>query len=95
MQPVSGLQWSNIAATVAATATLFSGACTLVRVIFPANATGTVTFYDSASGTTATSLAALPCTSGSIPSSIEIGAQMKTGLTYTSGGTSNMIVLYR
>lgn len=94
MQPTSGYQWSYISATAAATATLFTGETRLIRIVVPANATGTVTFYDSASGTNSSNLGAYPCTTGTIPTSIEFGAALRTGLTYTSGGTSGMLVIY-
>ena len=94
MQPVSASQWKAISGTAAGTATLFTRSGNLVRVIIPANLTGTVTFYDSASGTNSNDIVSLPCTVGTIPTSIEIGCAVKDGLTYTLGGTTELTVIF-
>jgi len=95
MQPVSASKFVNVSATVAATALVQSGYTVIDRVIFPQNATGTITFYDNAAGdNTGSSLRPLACTVGTVPTSVEVGIGFTAGLSYTSGGTSNAIVVF-
>lgn len=93
-QPVSGAMWSRISGTAAGTATLYTGGIQLSRVVVGATKEGTVTFYDSASGTSARLLTAIGNTGGSIPTSVEIGARVRDGLTYVLAGTTDMLVMY-
>lgn len=93
LQPVSGYQWSTISGTAAGTTTLKDSQAMLARVIIPASATGTVTFYDSSSGTSSSNFEIVNDTVD-FPTTIELGVQMRNGLTYAVGGTTNMIAIY-
>lgn len=93
-QPVSGCDWSRVSGTAAGTTTLTTGNKTLARVVIGATKEGTVTFYDSSSGTTASLLSAIGNTGGSIPTSVEIGARVKAGITCVQAGTTDMLVMY-
>lgn len=94
-QPVSASQYKSISGTAAGTVNLFARSGNLVRVIIPANLTGTVTFYDSSTAaTTSQDIVSLPCTVGTIPTSVEIGCAVKDGLTYVLGGTTGLTVIY-
>jgi len=95
MQPVSASQFKAISGTAAGTANLFARSGNLIRVIIPANLTGTVTFYDSGTATdVADPIVSLPCTVGTIPTSIEIGCAVSHGLTYAVGGTTGLTVIF-
>lgn len=94
-QPVSASQWKNVSGTAAGTTNLFARSGNLVRVIIPANTTGTVTFYDSATAaTTSQNIVSIPCTVGTIPTSVEIGCSVHSGLTYVLGGTTALTIIY-
>ena len=93
IQPNSGLQWTMISGTAAGTVTITARNAILAGVYIPANATGTVTFYDSPTGT-ATKQIAFANTVGSIPTSIDVSLNFSNGMTYISGGTTNMVAIW-
>lgn len=67
------------------------------RVIIPGTYVGTVNIHDAASatGTSATSqIASFPIPTTSIPQSIEIGVQCRTGIVYQATGTPVMTLVY-
>lgn len=94
MQPQGAAQYKNLSGTAAGTATLFARPCVLERIIIPASATGTVTFYDDASGAT-NSIFAIVNDTVDFPTSIECGFQCRRGLGYITGGTTSMTVVVR
>ena len=72
-------------------------ATTLVRVIMPGTYVGTVGIFDcaTAAGTSATNnviTLGLPATA--IAGAIEVGAQLKNGLTYASTGTPSIVLIW-
>lgn len=84
-------QYYRFSGTAAGTSVLLDRGGGIQRIIFPANKTGTVSLYDSASGTSATNfITDIPNTVGSIPSSLECGFRVKDGLTVVGGGTTDM-----
>ena len=84
----------NLGSTAAGTVTIKTGSVNLYRMVFPANATGTVTLYDSVSGTSALNYGAYACTVGTIPTWTEIGLTLNKGLTAVTAGTTNVIFIY-
>lgn len=96
MQPVSGFQYKRISGTAAGTTVIKASSTVLHSIVIGQNKTGTVTFYDNASGTTAASLLAnIDNTTGTQPTSLVFNAQMKNGLVAESGGTTDMLVIYQ
>lgn len=83
-QPVSGYEWKRVIA--AGSATLHDGA-TVLHMVTPQASTGTVTIYDSASGTSSNIVAVVgggPLTNGP---ALEFDAQLKRGCYYLATGT--------
>jgi hypothetical protein len=96
MQPVDGFQWKRIEGTVDGTATVIAEPTLLHSIIIGENKTGTVTFYDDDTTTTAAQyMFAVQNTCGSIGHVIIVDAQCKKGLTYKLGGTADMMVTYK
>ena len=94
-QPVAGgFNAYTLGSTSLGTVTIKAADTTLVRMIFPANATGTVAVYDSVSGTNSLSYGTYACTVGSIPSQIELGISLNNGLTVVTSGTTNTVLVY-
>jgi hypothetical protein len=94
MQPVSGSNYYRASGTAAGTTTIAARGCTLDAVMMGQTKTGTITVYDSVSGTNALLLTTMNNTSGSIPSTIHIGAALRNGLTITLGGTCDALILW-
>ena len=94
MQPNNGVQWYNLATTSAGTPTIKAEPCILVGVMIGNNKTGTVTFHDSASGTTAKFMSGISNAAGTAPVYVQMNAQMKAGLTAVVGGTVDVTVFY-
>jgi hypothetical protein len=95
-QPISLGQSVRVMGTAAGTTVVRDRSANLIRVILPANQTGTATFYDTnvADGTAATNhIVAVAQTSGSIPSSFEVGVTTRNGLTYVVGGTVDFTIV--
>lgn len=96
MQPISGFQWQRISGTAAGTTVVKASPTVLHAVVLGQNKTGTVTFYDHASGTSATSLMTkLDNTVGTQPTTVTFNSQCKNGLVAESGGTTDMLVIYQ
>ena len=96
MQPISGGEFVNIAGTAAGTVTIKDRSCVLDRIILPSTKTGTVTFYDNATGTTAASqIFEIVNDTVDFPTAVKCNLQCKNGLTYFSGGTVGMTVIVR
>lgn len=93
LQPNSGYQWSTIAGTALGTVTLKSTSTVLERLVMPASATGTIAIYDSASGAAGSSFTVVNDTVD-FPTTIELGMQLRNGLTYVTSGTTNAIAIY-
>lgn len=93
IQPNAGYQWFNISGTAAGTAVITNKQATLAAVYIPANNTGTVTFYDSATGTAAKSIA-FANTVGSIPTNIWLNINFSNGIAYTVGGTTSVVAIW-
>ena len=92
-QPVSGVQWTKLSGTAAGTTILTTTPSVIQTITIPANNTGTVTFYDSVSGTASTTeVFSLACTTGTIPTTLRPGLQTKKGIVAVLGGTTNMTV---
>lgn len=95
-QPVASGQYTVISGTVAGTTVIADRSVNMVRVVSPANNTGTVLFFDcaTAAGTASTNaITNFACTTGSIPVSVEFGISTHKGLTAVSGGTVNLVVV--
>ncbi len=95
MQLPEGAQWYRVNGTAAGTTTIKADKTALYSVVIGGNYTGTVTIYDSASGTTPSLLVALNNNSGSVPVSIDFGARLRHGLTVVKGGTTEMLLMYQ
>jgi hypothetical protein len=96
MQLPNGAQWQRISGTAAGTTVVKASETTLYGVVIGQNKTGTVTFYDHASGTSATSkLGSVDNTCGTQPTSLDIGARMRNGIVAETGGTTDMLVIYQ
>lgn len=93
LNSTSGYQWTVISGTAAGTAVICDRECTLGGVFIPSTTTGTITFYDSASGTSDKTFSVVNNT-GTTPNVIDLGIQMSNGLTYISGGTTSMMVIW-
>jgi len=95
MQPISYPQWQRISGTASGTTNVTVNPSALYRVYVPANRTGTASFYDHSAGTAGTSfMFDLANTTGTIPTSIEIGVRLRNGLTVVTGGTTDFLVAY-
>lgn len=88
-----GLQWSRVSGTAVGTVTLKDRDAVLQRVVFPATATGTIDIYDSASGTSATTFKLVNDTVD-FPTTVDLGIQLRNGLTYVTSGTTNALIIY-
>lgn len=96
MQLPEGAQWKRVQGTAAGTTVLKDSRTVLYGVVIGQNKTGTVTFYDHASGTSATSyMTAVDNTSGTQPTSLYFGMRMRNGITVTTGGTTDMLVAFQ
>lgn len=95
MQPISGSQWTRVSGTAAGTTVVANAPTVLQKILLPSQKTGTVTIYDNASGTSATTLVAvIPNTNGTIPVSIDLGIQMRRGIVAETGGTTDFVVIW-
>ena len=90
----TGHQWSKIAGTALGTTTLKTNSTILDSIFMPATATGTITIYDSASGTSAVNFTVVNDTVD-FPASIPLNIQLRKGLTYVTSGTTNALLIYR
>jgi hypothetical protein len=95
-QPVAAGQFTSITGVGTTVLTDRSDA-QLIRVVIPGTYVGTVGIFDSATaaGTAAGNLIVslgLPTTG--IPSSIEVGARTRNGLTYAATGTPVMTLIW-
>lgn len=93
MQPVAGNQWYAVNTTTVSTVTVSADPCVLRSVYVPAATTGTLTVYDSASGTAAKSLRVINQTSD-FPYAIPLDVQMSKGLTVETSGTLEMSLVW-
>lgn len=93
LQPVSGLQWRAVAGTALGTVNLTTDPTNLVRIVMPASATGTLAIYDSSTGATGSSFTVVNDTVD-FPTTIELGVQLKNGLSYVTSGTTNALIIY-
>jgi len=89
-----GANWLRISGTAAGSAVIKAEQTTLYGVLLGQNKTGTVTFYDSPTGTVARQLTPIDNTVGTAPSFIPVFGKMKKGLYYVSGGTTDMTVFF-
>lgn len=88
-------QWQRVSGTAAGTTVVKAEPGNLKTIIMGQNKTGTATFYDHASGTSATSLMfILQNTSGTSPLALDINCRFKNGLVAETGGTTDMTVIY-
>lgn len=96
MQGISGFNHKHITGTAAGTTQVFTGPTNLVRLVIPANKTGTVSLYDNGtSGTTSAGfINDFPNTVGSIPTNIELGIAVQHGIIAVYGGTVDFNVVY-
>jgi len=94
MQPVSGHQWKRVSGTVAGTTVVKASSSVLKGIVFGQNKTGTVSIYDNATGTASGIFQSFDNTSGTVPQSIEINAQMRKGIVAEIGGTTDCVVIY-
>lgn len=91
----TGFQYYRVNGTAAGTTTIKADTTVLHAINVGATKTGTVTFYDSASGTNSNYLIAIdnngtpPC-QGNI-----VDAQLKSGLTVVVSGTTDLLVTYK
>jgi hypothetical protein len=96
MQPISADQWTRISGTSVGTTTVSTRDGVLSNIVIGADKEGTVTFYDSASGTSdATEMLVLNNNAGSIPTNISVNARLKSGLIAVTGGTTDLTVTWR
>lgn len=96
MQLPSGAQWKRVSGTAAGTTVIKSNLTTLYGVVIGQNKTGTVTFYDNASGTSAaTHMTAIDNTAGTPGQSLYIGARCRNGITVVTAGTTDMLVTFQ
>jgi len=86
--------WQRISGTAAGTTVISPVSGNLKSVVIGQNKTGTVTFYDNASGTSSLLMFNLDNTIGSIPTSLSIDAHLRYGLVAVVGGTTDMTVIY-
>lgn len=92
-QPNSGYQWTQISGTIAGTTVITDRQATLSGVYFPYNTTGTVTLYDSPTGTASKSIE-LRNTVGSIPTTLDLNLNFSNGITAITGGTTTMVAIW-
>lgn len=89
-----GYQWTRVSSTATATTCISASEGVLKSVHFPANKTGTVTFYDDGAGAANNQIGAYPNTVGSIPTFIPFDARVKNGISYIAGGTCEFTVFW-
>lgn len=95
MQPADGHQYKRINATAAGTTDVLTRKGNLIRIVIPANKTGTLSLYDQNAGTSAATLINdVPLTVGTIPTAVEFGIRVQKGLRIVSGGTVDCVVVY-
>jgi glycine cleavage system protein P-like pyridoxal-binding family len=95
MQPVSGYSWKRISGTAIGTAVVSAEAVTLHSVVIGENKTGTIAFYDNATGSAAADyMVTLQNTAGTVPQNIVLDAQCKNGLSYVVSGTTDLLITY-
>ena len=95
MQPVSGFSKVRINGTGAGTTVIKAFPTVLHAIVIGQNKTGTVTFYDDATGTSSGRLIDIDNTCGTRPLTIPIGMQMRNGIVAELGGTTDMLVIYQ
>lgn len=93
LQPSAGSNWTNVSGTAAGTTTIATGNPVLDAVVIPASKTGTVTIYDSASGTASKSIEIVNDTVD-FPTVIPLGIQMRYGIVAAVGGTASMTLVW-
>ena len=97
MQPVSLYQYTRVSGTVAGSAVVSARAGSLANIVIGSNKEGTVTFYDAATaaGTSATNLIFnINNNTGSIPTNIDVNANIKNGIVAFKGGTTDLTVMW-
>ncbi len=92
-QPISGFQWTVVSGTAAGTTTITAHSAVLYGVFVSGATTGTVTFYDSASGTSAKSFDMVNTTFDQ-PTTVPFQVQFKKGITYATSGTTSMVAIW-
>ena len=93
IQPISGFNWSKLSGTLAGTTTVCVGEHVFDGVHFGTTTTGTVTFYDSESGTNAYPMfTAVNNATTSSNTNIHVG--VRRGITATKGGTVDCLVTW-
>ena len=96
MQPNSGFQWVRISGTVAGTTVISVNSTMLHAVVVGENKTGTATFYnDGTTNTAAQYMFAVQNTCGSLGHNIVVDAECNKGLTVATGGTTDLLVIYK
>lgn len=98
MQLPEGAQYYRISGTAAGTTVIKPSKTALYGIVIGQTKTGTVTFYDNATGTASGGLMDVvnaTAGAGAIPTSIEVGARLRNGLTVVVGGTTDMLVMYQ
>ena len=87
--------YQRVSGTAAGTTTLLTSKGNFHRMITPLVKTGTATFYDNASGTSAAThiVEVSNAIAGTVPQ-YEMGFRVKDGLTVVIGGTTDFVVVY-
>lgn len=97
MQLPEGAQYYRVAGTTAGTTVIKAEKTALYNIVIGQTKTGTVTFYDNASGTASGYLMDVinSAAAGGLPVSLVINARLRKGLTVVVGGTTDMLVMYQ
>ncbi len=92
-QPISGAAWKRINGTAIGTTTIVAEPAVLHSIVIGTSVTGTVDFYDDATGSvTGNFMFTMQNTGGSVPQNVIVDAQLKNGLSYVKSGTTDMMV---
>lgn len=90
-QPTDGDNYYKVTGTAVGTVTIIPEKTTFRTLISGTATTGTVVFYDSASGTTADILFEV---TGAANINRALNIRVRNGLTYVTSGTTNMIATW-
>jgi hypothetical protein len=96
MQPSSGLQYTTVSGGVGTTVVKASNAV-LERIVIPGTYVGTLVVHNAASAagtSTTTPIVTLGLPTTSIPQSIELGIECRSGITYEATGTPVAVLVW-